>query len=603
MLFPTVLIGAGMILAAIFTSLIAFRFGAPLLLMFLCVGLLAGEDGFGLRFDNAAAAYLVGSVALAVILFDSGFRTPLALFRQAALPSVVLATVGVVVTAALTGLAAALAFGLDWRQALLLGTIVSSTDAAAVFFLLRVGGITIRERVRSTLEIESGANDPMAVFLTVTLVEILSADAGHASALGFLGAFVAEIVLGLAVGLVGGALLVRVINRLDFAAGLYPILVLTASLVVFAVAGLIGGSGFLAAYVAGLHAGNRRLRKMDFLLRFQDGMTWLAQIVMFLTFGLLATPSQFPVLALPAAAVAAFLIFVARPLAVWLCLLPFRYQGNETAFLGWVGLRGAVSILLGILPLAAGLPNGQLFFNAAFVVVLISLIVQGWTIQAMARRLQLIVPPAIGPVEKVELELPGSARHELVVYHVLEDSPVGRGERLPRWARPSLIVRAGQAMRYQYAGRIRPGDYLYLFVSERYIRLLDRLFASPAGVASDDSDFFGAFAVDPRRPARELAAAYGANIAGGDLERPIGDFMAERLGGRAEIGDRVACGPIDLIVRETEANGAIGSVGIALEPAPPVALAWRPLRQDYEIVALIRERLAKFGRRRSSKGR
>jgi len=586
-IFTAILLGAGLITAAVLTSLIAFRVGAPLLLVFLGVGLLAGEDGLGLRFDDARLAYFIGSLALAVILFDSGFRTRFSSFRVAAGPAITLATLGVLLTTVLVGVAARFLLGLPWLYAFLIGAIISSTDAAAVFFLLRVGGITIRDRVRSTLEVESASNDPMAIFLTVTLVEmILAGEAGLEAPLkGFLVAFGTQMGLGLLFGLVGGFLIVRVVNRLELESGLYPIFVMSAALVLFGAVGLVDGSGFLAVFVAGLYAGNRRMRSQATLRRFQDGFTWLAQIVMFLALGLLATPSQFPAVALPAIGLALFLTFVGRPVAVWLCLLPFRSQPNETAFVSWIGLRGAVSILLAILPLAAGLPEGQMLFDTAFIIVLVSLLVQGWTIPLTARRLGLVVPPSLGPLEKVELELPGNAHHELVVYRVVPDSPVARGERVPRWARPSLVVRDGQSMGYQYAGRLQAGDRVYLFIAPRYTRLLDRLFASPAEVRDDDKDFFGEFTVDPAKTLGDLAHTYDVAADCADPELLIAGFIEQRLGGRTEIGDRVACGGVELVVREVDDEGAIKAVGLVIQPQPsapakvPLFLNARQIRQ------------------------
>lgn len=568
-MFMVILLGAGLIVVAVLTSLISFKVGAPLLLVFLGIGLLAGEDGLGLMFDNAPLAYFVGSLALAVILFDSGFGTRLSAFRAAAGPAVTLATFGVLLTAAFVGVAARFALGLPWLEAFLIGAIVSSTDAAAVFFLLRVGGITIRDRVRSTLEVESASNDPMAIFLTITLVEMIVAGGGGETPLsGFLIGFAQQMGLGLLLGLLGGFLIVRLVNRLELASGLYPILVLSAALALFGAVGLVGGSAFLAVFVAGLYAGNRRMRSQATLRRFQDGLTWLAQIVMFLVLGLLATPSRFPAVALPAIGLALFLTFIGRPLAVWLCLLPFRSQPNETAFISWVGLRGAVSILLAILPLVFGLPDGQLFFNITFIIVLTSLLVQGWTIPTTARWLGLVVPPSIGPLEKVELELPGDAHHELVVYRVVPDSPVARGERVPRWARPSLVVRDGQSMGYHYAGRPQAGDRVYLFIPPRYTRLLDRLFASPASVEDDDKDFFGEFTIDPVRTLGDLSQAYEMAGHGADPTMSIAAFIEKRLGGRTEVGDRVACGGIELVVRELDEAENIKAVGVAIQPHP-----------------------------------
>jgi len=565
-MFPAILIGSGLVIATIFTSLAAFRFGAPLLLIFLGVGLLVGEDGLGLQFRDANTAYFVGSLALAIILFDSGFGTKLRAFRQAALPAVTLATVGVLLTTGFVGVSARYLFDLPWPEAFLLGAIISSTDAAAVFFLLRAGGIRIKERIRSTLEIESGSNDPMAIFLTIALVELVKSGQFGGAVIEMAIGFVQQMGLGLAIGLLGGNLIVYTMNRLKLEGGLYPILVLSGALFFFSIAGVIGGSGFLAAYVAGLVAGNKTMRGGHALRRFQDGITWLAQIVMFLILGLLATPSQFYAIAVPAIALAFFLTFVGRPLAIWLCLVPFRYDRQETTFVAWVGLRGAVSILLAIIPIIGGVANAQLYFNAAFIIVLTSLVVQGWTIAPVARWLNIGVPPRLGPVEKIELELPGTAHHELIVYRVVAGSPVVEGERLPRWARPSLVIRDGQSMRYHYAGRLQPGDYVYMFIPPRNARLLDRLFASPGKLAGDDGEFFGAFALDPSKSLADLKSAYGVKLPrGANPETSLRDFMTDRLGGTAELGDRVSCGPVDLIIREMNSDGKIIGVGLALD--------------------------------------
>ncbi len=585
-LYLATLVGTLLVLAAAFSSLLARRYGAPLLLVFLLIGLAAGVDGLGIDFENAGVAYFVGSLALAIILFDSGFGTPLSSFRHAAMPAITLATAGVVVTALIFSLAAYLLLGLGWLEAMLLGAIVGSTDAAAVFFLLRIGGLTIRDRVRATLEIESGSNDPMAIFLTIVLVQIVAASAagGEAGATGLdlLVAFVRQMGVGLMAGYGGGMLIVALVNRLEMERGLTPIFTLALALLVFAIAGALGGSGFLAVYVAGLYAGNRQIRATPTLRRFQEGASWLAQIIMFLILGLFATPSQFWQLAFPALGLALFLIFIARPVAVWLCLIPFNYQRNETAFVAWVGLRGAVSILLGILPVLGGLDDGGVLFNTAFLIVLVSLVVQGWTIGPIARRLGLVVPQRTGPIEKFELELPGSASHELLGYRVVADSPVARGERVPRWARPSLVIRDGKSMRYQYAGRLREGDRVYLFISPRYPSLLDRLFASPAPVDGDDAEFFGAFAIDPSQPVRDLEMAYGLGLTQEEQQLTIAEMMTERLGGHAEYADRVAIGLVELIVRDVDEEGRITTVGVSFEPEPMPQL---PLFQSRREIA------------------
>jgi cell volume regulation protein A len=497
-------------------------------------------------------------------------------------------------TAGIFGFAASWLLGFSWLEGLLLGSIVASTDAAAVFFLLRIGGINIRDRVRSTLEVESGTNDPMAIFLTIALVEVIGSGEGyHGINIFLLAMFVKQMGLGVILGLLGGMMIVLVAGRMDTDRGLTPIFVLALALLVFSFTGAVGGSGFLAVYVAGIYAGNKKMPNSTSIKRFQDGMTWLAQIIMFLVLGLLATPSQFPAIAIPAILLALFLIFVARPLAVWLCLLPYDYTQQETGFVAWVGLRGAVSILLAIMPILGNLDNSQTYFNVAFIVVLVSLLVQGWTIKPMARRLGLIIPPRIGAVDKVEVDLPGAANHELLSYRVVKDSPVLRGERIPRWAMPSLVIRDGKSMRYQYAGRLRENDLVYLFITPSYSRLLDRLFASRLPVDPEDADFFGAFALSPARHAADLDAAYGPGLLNEQEKHlTIAELMRQRLGGKAEYADRVRLGSIILIVRDLDENGHIHSVGMSLEAVEP-ATNLPIFINMHEIASRIRNRLHK----------
>lgn len=573
--YAVILVATALVFLAAFSSLIAFRFGAPLLLLFLTIGLGAGVDGLGINFSNFPLAYAVGSLALAVVLFDSGFGTSLQSFRLSAGPALTLATFGVLLTTLLVGIAAHLLFGLSYLEGMLLGAILGSTDAAAVFFLLRIGGINIRDRVRSTLEVESGTNDPMAIFLTIALVELIaSGSASQGLSFDMLRLFIEQMGIGLIFGLIGGLCIVFILRRLQIEQGLAPIFMLALALMIFAFTGMIGGSGFLAVYVAGIYAGSRKLPANVAIKRFQDGMTWLAQIIMFLVLGLLATPSQFPEILLPGVLLALFLVFIARPIAVWLCLLPFDFTQRETGFIAWVGLRGAVSILLGIVPVIGTMENGQVFFNTAFIVVMISLVLQGWTIKPLAKRLGLIIPPRIGAIDKVELDLPGSANHELLAYRVVAGSPVLRGERIPRWAMPSLVIRDGKSMRYQYAGRLRENDQVYLFIAPSYSKLLDRLFATEAPVEEDDGEFFGTFAISPATHVRDLDEAYGPlSITDSERGKTVAEMITQRVGGRPDYADRVRLGTIVLIVRDIDEHGHIASVGVSMEPVEP-ATTW-----------------------------
>jgi len=564
-----ILFSAGLVALSVLTSLISYRIGAPLLLLFLLLGLAVGENGLGLEFDDAPIAYLVGSTALAIILFDSGFGTDMRTLRAGIGPALVLATLGVVFTALITALGAWLLFGFGWIQALLMGSIVASTDAAAVFFLLRAGGITLRERIRATLEIESGSNDPMAIFMTLTLVLLLSGEAAFANPAAALATtFVLQFGLGVAAGLLGGWLIVRLLNHLELEPALYPLIALSLALLLFAGVNMVGGSGFLAAYIAGLVTGNAGLRQARTLMRFQEGITWLAQITMFLTLGLLATPAEFVDIALPAVLLGLVMILVARPLAVALCLWPFGFSRQETAFVGWVGLRGAVSILLAILPLLHDVPEGQAIFNATFLIVLVSLVAQGWTIRPAARLLGMVVPSPMGPIDRIDLELPGTARLELAVYHILPGSPVARGRRLPRWARPALIIREGRRLDIHGAGRLQPDDYVYIFTAPEHVRLLDRLFATTRDLGADDREIFGDFALAPDTRLGQVARAYGFAAPSGDSDLTLRTLLERELPSPYELGDRRSYGPVDLIVRGLDDSGRITVVGLALEHRP-----------------------------------
>ena len=331
-----------------------------------------------------------------MILLDGGLRTRYARFRTGLRPAALLATLGVLICAGITAVAGVLIVGLDWRTALLLGAIVGSTDAAAVFALLTRSGVRLNERVAATLEIESGMNDPMAVYLTLAFIALLApgasaTSAGASMALAFLQQFGWGALIGLGSGFAMAGLLHRAALR-EAESGILALLIVAGGLVIFAAAGLVGGSGFLAVYLFGLIVANRAEAAIAPLLAALDGYAWLAQACMFLLLGLLVTPSTMLASAGPALGVALSLIFVARPVAVWLCLLPFRFTARETWFISWVGLRGAVPIVLALFPLMAGTPHAGFLFNIAFMVVLTSLLTQGSTIGLVARKLGVALP-------------------------------------------------------------------------------------------------------------------------------------------------------------------------------------------------------------------
>ena len=579
-----ILLCAGLVVVSVMTSVIAMRFGAPLLLLFLIVGLVAGENGpGGVIFDDAETAYLVGSAALAVILFDGGFHTKLASYRHAAGPAILMATVGVAITIAVVAAAGHYLVHLGWVPSLLLGTALSSTDAAALFFLLRVGGITIRDRVRSTLEVESGTNDPLAIFLTLTLVSIAGAG-WHGDWAAKVASLVWQGVGGALMGAVGGALIVVLVNRVRLEPGLTPVAIMAFTIALFAVTNELEASGFLAAYVAGLIAGNAKLQGVGTLRRFQDGITWLAQIAMFVTLGLLATPSEFPAVSVPSLILGGVLIFIARPLAVGICLAPFWFSLRERAFIAWVGLRGAVSILLALVPTLGNVPGAPALFDIAFVVVVVSLIVQGWTVRPVAKLLRLIVPAPAAPVDRMEIDLPGLADHEIVTYTLEPEGPIAQGRELPRWARPVLLRRGGQVITAprQFAA----GDQVYFLATPAQVPLLDRLLAGETDEADAEATLYGEFVIGPAVTLRELRDAYGLPAMAESDAATLAQLFDDEYGSDLELGDRLHLGPVDLIVRAID-DGRIGAVGIALEPQPDKSLR-RAIRN--RLVGLVRRR-------------
>jgi cell volume regulation protein A len=385
------LLGGALVALGLVVGLYSSRLGFSHLLVFLVVGMLAGVDGpLGLPFDHFGLAFAVGNLALALILLDGGLRTPMRALRQAAGPAGLLATVGVAITAAVCAAAAAWVFGMDWKAALLLGAVLASTDAAAVFHQLGSSGVRLPPRLASTIEVESGLNDPMAVCLTLGLILLIQSPQLPASALWAL--LAKQVGFGLVIGVGAARLVAALLQRLpldDEHNGLAALLLAAAGTVAFALAGLVEGSGFLAVYLFGVIVAQRAPAVVRSALAALNGYTWLAQSVMFLLLGLLVTPSEVARLVLPALAIAAVLMLVARPLAVVACLAPLGFSWREQAFVSWVGLRGAVPIVLAVYPVIAGLPRSYLFFDAAFVAVLASLLLQGPSVGLLARRLGL----------------------------------------------------------------------------------------------------------------------------------------------------------------------------------------------------------------------
>jgi potassium/hydrogen antiporter len=570
------LVGAVLVIAGILSSRIATRFGAPILAVFLLIGMLAGEDGpLGIAFSDYSLANLVGALALSVILFDGGLRTRVASFRGVLTPSLLLATFGVLITAVLGGAFGHWALHLGVLESFLLGAIVASTDAAAVFFLVRMGGLQLRRRVGATLEIESGTNDPVAVFLTMAIVGVVLAG-GRASPVGIAWALVQQGGIGAIVGLAGGAALVALLNRFELPTGLHPLLAIAGAVLIYAAASVGGGSGFFAAYIAGLVLGNRPVRAFASITSLHDAATWLAQIAMFLVLGLLATPHNLIPIALPALGLALFLIFVARPVAVWLCLMGFGYGAREKLFVSWVGLRGAVSIFLAVVPKLAGLPHPEIYFDTAFFVVIVSLLLQGWTTKWVALRLGQALPRKIAPVTRVELDLPGQLDLEMVGYPIGADSRVLTVSTLPAWVRPALVIRGGRIFDPTQAGSLQAGDYAYFLAPALRVMSLDRLFASTKERHSLDA-LDSEFPIRGDAPLAKLSELYDLALPNIREGQTVAELFAEQFETAPQVGDTIPLGKCLLVARAVDDDG-VTRAGLQLEEDHfATRSAWRRL--------------------------
>jgi cell volume regulation protein A len=566
-LIDTLILGTGvLLLLGIASSKLSNRLGVPVLVLFLILGMLAGSEGIGgIPFENYRLAHAVGTLALALILFDGGLSTPLASVRAVWKPALLLATIGVFVTAIITGVAASWILGISLLEGLLLGSIAGSTDAAAVFAVLRSGGVSLSNRLKSTLEVESGANDPMAIFMTIGCIEVLLGRMEFGPGLVWL--FISQMGLGSVIGFAIGWTAVWVVNRIKLeAAGLYPILVTAFGLLAFGVTAVAGGSGFLAVYVAGIVIGNRRIVFQRGILLFHDASAWFSQIVMFVVLGLLSFPSRLFDVSVQGLLIAVVLIFVARPVAVFPIVWPFGFNLRELSFISWTGLKGAVPITLATFPLMFGTPNASMIFDVVFFVVVISALIQGWSLPSAARLLGLEVPVENRPPITLEISSLRELEGDIVDYAV---SPASRaaGRQIRDLALPedvliALIVRGEQVIPPHGRTTIEIGDHVMVVLRPAVRPLVERIFG-------DGSDSIPRLTADLEFPLRgttrirELEETYGVQMNAPSADT-IDAAMRKQLAGTPMPGATVCFGPFRLRVRRVAQDGTIEQVGLTV---------------------------------------
>ncbi|MEY1580984.1 potassium/proton antiporter [Providencia manganoxydans] len=564
-----ILLTSILILLGIFSSKLSARLGLPMLVMFLFIGMLAGEDGIGqIAFNNVNVSYAVGSLALALILFDGGLQTSVKSIRLVWKPAFTLATFSVLVTAGITGLAAAYILGIPLLEGLLLGAIVGSTDAAAVFSLLRNAGIYLNERLQSTLEIESATNDPMAIFLTVGLLQLLMNQQASGSELLLL--FISQMGIGTLVGLSVGWLSIKIINKIKLlATGLYPVLVAACGLLSFGIASNLQGSGFLSIFVTGVVIGNARFVFQRNTFLFHDGLAWLSQIIMFVMLGLLVNPSSLLEVWFEGLVIALVLTFIARPIAVVPVLKLFGFNREEITLVSWVGLRGSVPIILAIFPFIYGLPGANLIFDVVFFVVLISATLQGSTLPYVARKLNLMQPPPLLPAATLDITAVDQIDADLVEYTLGEDcSAVDR--RLSQLALPdqtviAMITRGKSVLPPRGSTKLLANDHLFVVLKPENRLFLERLFSekisselTPIELPSTGLSLKGTTRLD------EIYESYGIQIDNENIQT-LDQFIYSISTGEPTQGMVISLTSLQMRISEM-----IGSriVTVVLEPIP-----------------------------------
>lgn len=575
---------AGLLLTfAILASKLSSIFGTPLLLLFLAIGMLTGEDGIfiNIHYNDYDGAYFFANFMLALIILDGGLRTRISTFKQVASESTILATFGVLITAGVTGLIAYYCLdNLTLIQALLLGSIVGSTDAGAVFSLLGGNDVSLKSSVSSTLQIESATNDPMAILMTTVMLTIISGQS--ASWEDALIIFAMQFGLGIVFGIIFGFIGRYIIASISLGSGLYALLVFGIGLIGFSVTASMGGSGFLAIFIIGMMIGNQNIRQITYILPVAEGITWLCQISLFLMLGLLVSPHQMLNYVVEGVVVAVAITFVARPLAVFLCVKPFfrGFSNRDLFFMSWVGLRGSVPIVLAIYPVFANIENPQLYFNVAFVVVIVSLLVQGATLNPVSRLFKVYAPSTAMPVTKANVGIKLANDYELYNYRVRNESMEGlslRNIHFPKGTMIAGMFRNGHMVKTVGDTVLRHGDILSIIGTDEDEPLLNSMFSKNIS-AKQKLIYSGDKVFEGKTPMAELAEKFKIELTDYERSLTVSEFMSYHIGGYAQTGDMVNL--INVVLVVVSLNGdEIASVGVYL--AAESAQAYESQRRQH----------------------
>lgn len=479
-----ILLASVLFIAGVITTRFSTRLGVPSLIFFILVGMVMGSDVLGIiYFDNAALTQMIGVVALVIILFEGGLQTSWKDVKPVIVPSLSLATIGVLITSGIVAVAAKWILGVDWLEAILFGAIVGSTDAAAVFAVLK--GHNISPKLGSTLEAESGSNDPMAVFLTVAMIELITVP--EASLFTLFTDFFLQMGLGLILGLVFGKIAIASLNSINLdSSGLYPVFATAFALLTYGLTAFLNGSGLLAVYIAAIMIGNAEIAYRHSIFRFSEGFAWMMQILMFVILGLLVFPSDLftPSIFIQGILLSAILMLVARPAAVFLSTINMKFNNKERIFLSWAGLKGAVPVVLATFPLLAGIENSHQIFNVVFFVVLTSALIQGATIPYVANKLKLNGPKKTAPMQSLELISLGKADAEMIEYEMEGDSAI-IGKTLadipfPEGSLVNAIIRKGKLIAPTGTTTLQAGDFLYILSARKSKPQLKKLLKEKA---------------------------------------------------------------------------------------------------------------------------